>query len=166
MSEVTVYVPENVAAVVSVDACPPVIVELDNQASADVSIVYLGERGPAGVSGGNGSTGTAVEAISALRVVSETAVGLSLANPASEQSMLSILGVSTNAASIGGTLTVTTRGMMTDPSWSWTVGSQLYVGAAGILTATPPASGVLRSVAVALGATTISVAINDPIFLG
>ena len=75
------------------------------------------------------------------------------------------VGISTRAASAGGLVEVCEAGLLVEPTWSWTVGQPLYVGATGILTQTPPTVGVLQQVAVAISATSILVQPFPPITL-
>ena len=74
-------------------------------------------------------------------------------------------GVSNGAAPQGGDVSITTSGPMVEPSWSWQDGAALYIGPAGTLTATPPATGVLHQVGVAVSATEIVVQPSAPIHL-
>lgn len=50
------------------------------------------------------------------------------------------LWITVGAASPGSAVDVLITGMMIEPSWSWTPGSPVYLGANGQLTQTPPAA--------------------------
>lgn len=55
-----------------------------------------------------------------------------------------------------GTGTVVTKGPITNPAWSWTVGGEVYVGAtAGALTQTIPTTGNVKPMGKAVSATSI-----------
>lgn len=54
---------------------------------------------------------------------------------------IKILGLTTGAASAGGTATIRTGGEITEPGWTWTLNQPIYLGTAGVPTQTPPVSG-------------------------
>lgn len=67
------------------------------------------------------------------------------------------VGVIREDATLGGTAKIITEGFIEHTGWSWTPGAAIYCGAAGVLTATVPASGWVRQIAVAHTATKIFV---------
>lgn len=67
------------------------------------------------------------------------------------------VGISTGAAAAGAQVQVVESGVITEPSWAWTPALPIYVAPSGNLTQTPPSSGTLQQVAVALSATAILV---------
>lgn len=70
-------------------------------------------------------------------------------------------GITQAGISNGATGLVTTRGPITNPAWTWTVGGEVYVGAtAESLTQTKPTPGNIQPVGKAIAATIIDVDIN------
>lgn len=49
-----------------------------------------------------------------------------------------VLGITTGAASAGDTVTVQITGVLSEPSWTWTLDEPIWLGTNGILTQTPP----------------------------
>lgn len=115
--------------------------------SAVVSVI--GPRGAQGPSGAQ-VTVTAQEALGGHRAI--TADGFH----ATPSLLDKLAGISTGAASIGETAVLQRSGLMVEPTWTWTPDAPVFVGAAGVLTQTPP-SGVARRVAWAISATEINV---------
>lgn len=74
-------------------------------------------------------------------------------------------GISAEATSAGNALSVIETGRIVDGAWNWTPAAELFVAAGGNLTETPPSSGVLQQVAVAINATSILVQPYVPITL-
>lgn len=109
----------------------------------------IGPRGAQGPSG-NQVTVTAQEALGGHRAV--TADGYH----ATPSLLDKLAGISTGAASLGDTANLQRSGLMTEPSWTWTPDAPVFVGAAGVLTQTPP-SGTARRIAWAISATEINV---------
>jgi hypothetical protein len=68
-----------------------------------------------------------------------------------------LAGISSGAASIGNSISYVVQGLMTEGSWSWTAGLPIYLSALGVLTHTPPVSGVQRVIGWAISATEINV---------
>lgn len=68
-------------------------------------------------------------------------------------SVSSYAGISSGAAT-SGEVTVQVAGSIEEPSWSFTPGGMVYIGASGVLTQSPP-SGTQRVVGVAFSATKI-----------
>jgi hypothetical protein len=76
-----------------------------------------------------------------------------------------VIGISENAAVDGAPVTVKFSGEMTEPTWNWTPALPVFVGPGGVLTQAAPASGFLLVVGIAVSATSIVVAIKQPIIL-
>jgi hypothetical protein len=94
----------------------------------------------------------AAETISGHKVVAANGSGLAvLASPASALA-LSVIGVATGAAQMGAPCTILTTGEMQEPTWAFTPG-QVWLGANGSLTQTPPSSGFIVCIGVATGPT-------------
>jgi len=83
----------------------------------------------------------------------------------SDQSQIdSIVGIGLSSAGIGGTITVQHLGRISNPSWTWVIGTPIYFDSSGILTQTKPsASGdYAMDVAKAVSATEIEVLLRTP----
>lgn len=106
------------------------------------------------------STYTAGQALSALRAVYADG-DVYYANHA-DLATINVVGITTNAASPGDTVTVQTSGALSDGSWSWTPGP-IYVGSNGALTQIAPVVGYLMEVARAVSATDIVINLQQPI---
>jgi hypothetical protein len=76
-----------------------------------------------------------------------------------------VLGIAANSASPGDPVRVRTTGPMTEPSWAWTPGLPLYVGPDGVLVQSPPASGFIREIGLAVSPTSIVIRHMVPITL-
>ena len=164
-------VPE--AAVFIEDAAPSVIT-LDDTTDLLVLpvedtqvVVAAGVQGPPGIpgpAGGQVLERTAGELLSALRAVFEDAAGLVwLADAAEAGEVFTLLGVTTTAADAYQQVLVQRLGAIDDAAWSWTPGVRVYLGAAGQLTQTPPATGFDVLIGVALSPTRLLLNIQDPI---
>jgi hypothetical protein len=108
------------------------------------------------------STGTAATALGGHRAVRLAADGVRYADK--DSSAAACVGITTGAVSLGAEVTFVTAGNMEEGSWTWSLGP-VYLGADGLLTQTPPSSGVVLQVAYALSATVLNVAIRQPIQL-
>lgn len=73
------------------------------------------------------------------------------------------LGISTGAVLSGNDVTIRTRGKMTEPSWSWTIGLPIFFNELGVLTQAPGTSGYIQELGIALSATEILIEIKQPI---
>lgn len=76
-----------------------------------------------------------------------------------------ILGITQGASVDLATAYVQYDGKMTEPSWSWTMGDQIFCGNSGVLTQTCPTTGFICQVAVPLSPTSILIEIHQPILL-
>jgi hypothetical protein len=136
---------------------------------AEVVVFTGGEAGPPGASSvGAPSTIDLVAdgAISGHRVVRPTAPGeVGYADSGTIAHANGVLGLTINAAIDGDTVRVQTAGRLTEPTWAWTIGLPVFLGAAGNLTQTPPAAGFQLVVAVAVAADTLVIGIKQPIVL-
>lgn len=66
-------------------------------------------------------------------------------------------GISAQAAVTGTPLLVIETGAVNEPLWSWTPGGALYTGRDGLMTQTPPTTGISQQIAVAISPTSITV---------
>lgn len=108
------------------------------------------------------TTAAAVGGHRAIALVNNFAVHADQANAAHNGLCV---GISTQAAAAGGTVAVQVFGPMAEPGWVWTPNQPIYVGGDGVLTQTPPVTGWLQRVAVALTSTKIFVDPQPPIKL-
>ena len=76
-----------------------------------------------------------------------------------------ILGITTGAASIGTTATVTTFGSIEESGWNWTVGNPVFLSTNGQLTQTAPTSGFSLIVGRPKTATNLFIDISEPTIL-
>lgn len=128
----------------------------------------MGPQGPQGDPGAVGSvlTKTASAAIGGHRVVvASGADGVLVADLSDASHLHRVIGITEGAAGLGDSIDVRYAGEMTEGSWSWTPDAPIYVGAAGVLTQTPPLGAWLRIVAVAISATRIVVGLREPVRL-
>lgn len=76
-----------------------------------------------------------------------------------------VLGITINAALLGAAVDVQATGEIDEVSWSWVPGQPVYVGANGSLTQTPPATGFIQAVGMAVAPTKLVVGIRTAIIL-
>lgn len=145
---------------------PPPLPEFRVTPSSISSVTVVpvaGPRGPAGPAGDGGQvtlTGTAGEILSGHRVVTRDAAdGIVYASNDDSAFLSAPLWLTTGAALVGAEVTVLVLGTFEEPTWSWTPGGPLYLGANGQLTQTPPTAAggavFLAQVGVATSATTV-----------
>lgn len=108
---------------------------------------------------------TASEAIGGHIVVYQTAGGVAIASSDSTSHANRILGITNSAVSLGANVPVTLSGELTEPTWTFTEGLPVYLSVNGTLTQTPPTSGFILQMGVAVSPTKISVSIKLPIIL-
>lgn len=123
-----------------------------------------GLQGIPGPDGGSAFARIAGETISALRVVYELDNEVFYLDPADEDHIDMLLGISLTAATIGGAVNVQRSGILEDNSWSWALG-RIWLGANGTLTQTPPAGDFDVLIGSAVSATRIILNIQDAILL-
>ena len=102
----------------------------------------------------------AAEAVGGGRVI--TAAGLYTQDGTYNLAM----GITDAAAVSGALVNVRSGGVMIEASWAWTPGVAIFASPNGIMTQTPPASGLQRQVARAVTATKIIVDLQPSIALG
>lgn len=130
-----------------------------------ITTTLVNGQGPAGTS--TSPSYTTAAALSGHQVLALNSAGLALYASADDLSMaFRIVGISNNAASSGGSITVQDKDVMTHGGWSWTPGQIIYLGLNGALTGTVPVSATFILVmGKALSATSILVGIQPPIAL-
>lgn len=124
-----------------------------------------GPQGSPGPSGGISVTMSAQGPIGGNRLIAADASGKAVyADNTNTLHYGRVIGITLNAAVDGGSLSIATSGDVTEPSWNWSPGA-LYASTNGLLTQTPPSTGFLQIVGVAIEPTRIVVNINNPIKL-
>jgi hypothetical protein len=106
--------------------------------------------------------GVAQETISALRIVRE---GLYLADPTTTYENARAVGLSVTAGTAGQVIEVLEFGEVEDAFFSFPAGVPLFLGPAGIVTATPPTSGFSFKIGYSLTSTKIQIDLMFPIQL-
>lgn len=133
-------------------------------------VIVAGLRGATGRAGEPGPAGgsmvqrTAGATVSALRVVYDLDGAVHALDYRDAAHIDLVLGLTLSAADAGQPLNVQRGGTIEDSAWSWTPG-RVYLGAAGMLTQTPPSDGYSVLIGAATAATRINLNIQDPIEL-
>jgi hypothetical protein len=115
---------------------------------------------------GSGSSATLIAAMTVPghRVImsDENGYGV-LADPNADGYLF--FGISTSGANTGDPFIVSLDGVIIEPTWNWTPRAPLFVTSNGLLTETPPTTGVSQVVAMALTATSLLISPQPPILL-
>lgn len=122
--------------------------------------------------GGGGSTTpnletrNAFETLSALKCVySVDANNAALGDDNTALLNASVFGITITAANINESTQILTYGVLRDSSFTWTSGTQIYLGTNGALTDIAPSSGFRTLVATSQGLGQIFINIQEPIVL-
>lgn len=100
-----------------------------------LSLSNRGMPGPQGPAGATTLTGTAgALALSGHRVVKPTAGGLEYCDAGIAGDADTAIGITTQAASAGASVSFQASGELEESSWSWTVGGLVYCAPNGVLT--------------------------------
>lgn len=91
--------------------------------------------------------------------------GLEYADSSDVNGAFSTVGMVVTSANFGSTSQVLLEGTVSNPAWDWTPDRPLWLGNSGQLTQTPPTSGFLQQVGVALSPNTINFELQEVIFL-
>lgn len=107
------------------------------------------------------------EALGGHRAVTVDANGKAIyASNLTAAHLYKVVGITLNAAILAGTVIVLKDGAVEETSWSWTVGSPVFLGSNGLLTQTlPTAPAFLQILGVPLSPTRLLVSIREPIVL-
>ena len=136
-------------------------------AVASEDTVVLTIAGSQGASGSDGSTDlqkTAGEALGGHRAVVLNGSGQAIyADRSTPSHAHKVLGITTGAASSGASVTIRTRGEMTEGSWAWTLDQPIFLSTSGLLTQTAPTSGFVARIGFPINATTIYIDIHQTI---
>lgn len=162
-----VVVRQTASVVVVVERTRAVVVAPQTgRGSVVVSRGGTGRPGPPGQSGASYLTYVADGALGGQRVVRATTAGkVGYVDPSDPAQAHAAIGLTMGAAADGASINVQFSGEMTDPSWSWTASQPIFVGANGIPTQTPPATGFHAAIGVAISATSMVIQIKSPIVL-
>jgi hypothetical protein len=142
--------------------------------NAGAVVIAVGMQGPPGVDGGGAGSGgietyVAGDTINGHRVIVTDADGEAIHADVTDLTHANMaMKISLAAADAGDEVEVQLTGRITEPSWSWTPGGTIYVGAGGVLTQTVPASpgsAFSKPVAVAETATRILIIQEPPTIL-
>jgi hypothetical protein len=159
--QLVAYDSQHPAGQVVIDDEPPTVVSFSVR-----EVLGAGALPPPTLpSGGTGVSRTSGEQISPLKVVYEYNGQVFLTNPALEQNVELILGLTlTGAAEANELIVVQVDGTVDDASWSWVAGP-VYLAAAGTLTQTVPVTGWLVQVGSSPSAQRINLNFTEPTLL-
>jgi hypothetical protein len=115
--------------------------------------------GPQGPPGGSLASGTAGANISVWTVI-QAGVVPSVQN--GQTGGPKTIGVATSSATAGQPVTWAEHGRITDPSWTWAPGADIYLSPTSTLTQTLPTTGWVQVVARAISPTVAWVLIQTP----
>ncbi|MES2488570.1 MAG: hypothetical protein V4607_02175 [Pseudomonadota bacterium] len=132
-------------------------------------VINGGNQGPEGIQGIPGGTaGQILQAIAGVDLGGHRAIfideGLAFYADADMASAERVAGITLGAAADSELANYQTAGEITEPSWNWNEGP-VFLGLNGLLTQTPPSTGAIIELGVALNATRLLVRIQRPIFL-
>ncbi|MDP2786260.1 MAG: hypothetical protein Q8O38_16955 [Sulfurimicrobium sp.] len=145
------------------------ILVLDDGRIEALDVAEQGPPGPQGIPGPTG--GSALQYLAGIalgghRMVVLDDAGLAIyADKSIPAHAGKVLGMTTGAANPGELATIQTGGEMTEPSWSWLLNQPIYLGANGLLTQTPPVTGISLIVGFPITATKVFISIKQLIFL-
>jgi hypothetical protein len=162
MSEdVTVVLIEQPGAAVEVlEGTPPVVQTLDVPSPVVVVQAFSTSTPPASL---DVRSLVAAAALGGHRAVYAAGGGtVDHASSANAAHLGKVVGITIGAATMGALAEVATSGEMTEPSFTFVPGP-VYFNSSGVLTQTPPVTGFLQQVAVAVSATKIIVGLGMPI---
>jgi hypothetical protein len=148
----------------SIRAVPTQSVPVNTTPQAVILVPVPGGPGPAGQPGGTVQRVTAA-ALSGHRVVTPLNDGtVDYADATNTAHAARPMWLTTSAWLQGATATLTAAGPVAEPTWSWTPGQPIYLGANGALTQTPiPGAAFVLIVAEVIDATTIEFRPQVPI---
>jgi hypothetical protein len=132
---------------------------------SEVIIIEVAEQGPPGPSGADFIFQClAAEAIGGHRVVVGSGFnGVLHADANDEVHFGKVIGVTLNAASIGGAVSVKNVGTIDEPSWAFTPDVDIWLASNGLFTQTPPNTAFTQRIGYALTPTRIWVDLSDSI---
>lgn len=122
-----------------------------------IEVVRAGEQGPEG-------RGVRLAQIAAMPLGGHKAVrpvlgGVAPASASDPSQANTVIGITRGAAMPGASVDIAFGGEMEEPTWAWSLGP-IYLGENGALTQTPPPTGFVQRLGVALSPTKIAVLIG------
>lgn len=187
VDQVSVVAVESLSVVLGEAGQPPIVIapversevaavveltQLVEHTERPVVHVAGGNQGPAGAQGLQGipgaTAGQILQAVAGATLGGHRAIFIDAgraqyadsAAPSAER----VAGITLGAAAEDAVVNYQTAGAITEPSWNWNEGP-VFLGANGMLTQTPPSSGAVVELGVALAPTTIIVRIGPAVFL-
>ena len=142
------------------------IIPATPQVVLDLGVILRGPPGPPGPP----SPFSGVTMIASTSISIHTAVmpdGTGGVVYADQQDVLTVgrlMGIASSSASVGEDVIVIVTGEVDEPTWTWSPG-EVYLSTDGTLTQTPPTTGYLQVIGVALTPTRLTVGIQLPILL-
>ncbi len=138
--------------------------------ATSVTVVTVAEQGPAGPAGPAGGSVAvqgyvATVTVSAYPAVAAIAGGIALGDSAQAALAGAIVGIATAGTAAGSSCPVQYAGELTYNGWTWVMGKPIFVGAGGVLTQTPPATGFLQSVGTPTSATSLFINLQPAILI-
>lgn len=124
-----------------------------------------GPRGNTGSAGGESVTRTAGEGLGGHRVVALTSANEVVYASSADVSATKVFGFTSGAVSVGEDADIKTQGVLDWPAADLTPDSPVYLTTDGQVSHTPPSSGYIRQVGIALAANKLQVAIG-PVYQG
>ena len=154
---------EPLVVVTSDDSSPAVVVVAPVTASP--SVIVTGMQGPPGPPGPVGPAGDAPSIIAATtlsghRALAANGDGQAIYAQHTDATALVVQGLSTQSGTAGDELVILKSGAVAWPAGGLTPGLPLFLATDGQLSHTPPTSGWIRQIAVAVDADTISLDIG------
>ena len=125
-----------------------------------------GPQGPIGPAASSFVTYPADIAISGHRIVRSNQLGRALyADSSTLADANAVIGLTLNAALAGDPVNIQVAGEVQEPSWSWTVGLPVFLGANGLPTQVATVTGFQLIVGVATASDRLVLGIKQPIIL-
>lgn len=125
-----------------------------------------GPAGPAGAGGSEVMVRLAAGAIGGHRVMALTSDDAVVHASSADNTGYRVVGISTGAAAGGASATVQMIGVITWPSNAFTTGLPVYLTTDGLVSHTPPVTGIARQVGIALAADKLQLAIGPAFVRG
>ena len=162
MSEPWVVTTTTQAQSVILTETPPSVVVVEQPVTQTLTVGLQGPPGPPGPIGppGDASVLTASTTLSGHRVLAVNGEGQAIYASHTDSTALAVQGLSTQSGIAGDTLALTRSGALPWPAGGLTAGQPLFLTTDGLISHTPPTSGWIRQIAVAVDSDTISIDIG------
>jgi len=150
--------------IIIVDKKPNIIV----QTPVQTPIISIGIQGPAGPAGSlvYQSFIAGQDLLGHTPVISNNSFQAIQASNDNITHATSTIGITTQAATQGAIVNVAIEGQtITEPSWTWIPNQALFLGLNGTISTTPPTTGFIQQIAIALSSTKILIRIQPAIIL-